>query len=142
MFPDVTILNDTLTLLERDFLSQMAQKQIPFDLRIEEFAFEQSEKNKQAEISRPSLSSVDFKSFIELLEEESELSELLASDEIQSYLRWRLLPRIAQRMEQLGRSIELRLERDPVLTEALNLLESVERPAELFSELKKTEPIR
>ena len=142
VFPDVTILNDTLTSLERDFLSQMAQKQIPFDLRIEEFAFEQSEKNKQAKISRPSLSSVDFKSFIELLEEESELSELLASDEIQSYLRWRLLPRIAQRMEQLGRSIELRLERDPVLTEALNLLESVERPAELFSELKKTKPLR
>ena len=138
----MTILNDTLTSLERDFLSQMAQKQIPFDLRIEEFAFEQSEKHKQTETSRPSLSSMDFELFIESLDEESELSELLASDEIQTYLRWRLLPRIAQRMEQPGRSIELRLERDPVLTEALKLLESAERPAELFSELKTTEPSR
>ena len=101
-----------------------------------------SSKVRYVETSRPSLSYMDFELFIESLEEESELSELLASDEIQSYLRGRLLPRIAQRMEQPGRSIELRLERDPVLTEALKLLESAERPAELFSALKTTEPSR
>ena len=64
--------------------------------------------------------------------DESQLETLLHSNEIQSYLKWRILPRIAQRMDDPGRSIELRLERDPVLTEALRLLGKANNPEDLF----------
>ena len=132
VFPDLEIPNDTLTSTERNLLSQMAQKQIPFDLRIEEFAFDQSEKNKRIETSEPTLHSADLKLFVDSLIDESQLETLLHSNEIQSYLKWRILPRIAQRMDDPGRSIELRLERDPVLTEALRLLGKANNPEDLF----------
>jgi hypothetical protein len=134
VFPDQRISNDTLTLNERAFLSQMAQKQIPFDLRIEEFAFEQSERNRRDGSSEPTLESADFKAFVSALEEESQLEESLSTNEIQNYLRWRILPRIAQRMEKPGRSVEFRLERDPVLSEALRLLSAAQKQSDLFNE--------
>ena len=140
VFPDVTILNDTLTSIERGFLSQMAQKRIPFDLRIEEFAFEQAETNRQAENFQPTLTPGDLQMFIKSLREESGLDDLLSTKEIQAYLKWRISPRIAQRMDLLGRSIELRLERDPVLAEALNILDSAETSSELFSDRKGAGP--
>jgi len=133
VFPDLTIPNDTLTTNERNFLSQMAQKQIPFDLRIEEFAFDQSEKNRREGSNEPTLYLVDFEAFVSALEQESQTDNSLITNEIHDYLKWRILPRIAQRMDMLGRSIELRLERDPVLSEALRLLISAQQQSDLFN---------
>ena len=133
VFPDLTIPNDTLTTNERTFLSQMAQKQIPFDLRIEEFAFDQSEKNRREGSNEPTLYLVDFEAFVSALEQESQTDDSLITNEIHDYLKWRILPRIAQRMDMLGRSIELRLERDPVLSEALRLLISAQQQSDLFN---------
>ena len=132
VFPDVPMANDTLTSNEREFLSQMARKRIPFDLKIEEFAFEQSEENRDNGITDVVLGADAFKLLLSTLEEESQLGVFLSTDEIQKYLRWRILPRIAQRMNQLGRSIEFRLDRDPVLSEALRLLGNSRNQSDLF----------
>ena len=44
-----------------------------------------------------------------------------------------ILPRMARRMDMLGRSVELRAQREPALAEAIRLLGEVDTQAELFA---------
>ena len=52
---------------------------------------------------------------------------------IQSYLEWRARIAVADRMADLGSSARTRMERDPVLSEAVRLLQASSDQAELFA---------
>ena len=52
---------------------------------------------------------------------------------MRSYLEYLVVQRIARRMDRIGQAMEIRALRDPVLAEALRLLDEVETQAELFT---------
>ncbi len=132
VFPDLDITNDTLTILERDFLSQAASARIPLSLRIEEFAFNQSEQ-RRAESSDPGFGPAAFEDFLTRLAEEGADRTFLDEEEVRAYMAYLILPKIARRMDRMGQAMELRARRDPVLAEAMRLLGEVETQAELFA---------
>ncbi len=132
VFPDLEIRNDTLTLLERQFTSQAAAARVPLSLRIEEFSFNQSEKLR-AEGRDPVIDPASFEDFLTGLAEEGADRTYLDDGEVREYLEYLIVQRIARRMDRIGRAVELRARRDPVLAEALRLLGEVGTQAELFA---------
>jgi carboxyl-terminal processing protease len=132
VFPDLEIRNDTLTLLEREFTSQVASARVPMNVRIEEFAFGQSEALRAAS-SDPAIDPTAFEDFLTGLADDGVDRTYLDNDEVRGYLAYLIIQRIAYRMDMMGRSMELRAERDPVLAEAMRLLGEVRTPTELFA---------
>ena len=132
VFPDLDIANDTLTVLEREFLSLAAAAGLPIALRIAEYAFMQAEKRTD-EGAEPGIYTEDFEAFLSVLAEEGVRQAFLDDPQIREYLKWRMEARIAERMGRVGRSMEIRAERDPVLAEAIMLLTDVNNPAALFT---------
>ena len=132
VFPDLEIRNDTLTLLEREFTSQAATAGVPLNPRIEEFSFDQSQKLR-AEGNDPAIDPDAFEDFLTGLVEEGADQVLLDNEEVRSYLEYLVVQRIARRMDRIGQAMEIRALRDPVLAEALRLLDEVETQAELFA---------
>ena len=132
VFPDLAIRNDTLTLFEREFISQTDNAGVPLNPRIEEFSFDQSQKLR-AEGSDPVMDPVAFEDFLTGLAEEGADRTLLDNSEVREYLEYLVGERIARRMDRLGRAMELRALRDPVLATALQLLGEVETQEELFA---------
>ncbi len=132
VFPDLAIANDTTTLIEREFLSQIAAAGVPVSQRIEEFAFSQAAQLRGQD-AEPAIDPVAFESFLGDLAEDGAEREYLDDAQIRAYLEWLILPRMARRMDMIGRAVEFRSQREPVLAEAIRLLGQVETPAELFA---------
>ena len=132
VFPDLEISNDTLTTLEREFLSVAAADGLPIALRIAEHAFSQAEKRTD-EGAEPEINPEDFEDFLVALVEEGVRQSFLDDPDIREYLEWRISARIAERMDRMGRAMEIRSGRDPVLAEAIALLTEAESPATLFT---------
>ncbi len=132
VFPDLAIANDTLTSLEREFLSVTAADGVNLALRIAEHAFSQAEKRTD-EGAEPGVNAEDFEAFLVALSGEGVPQSFMDSPEIREYLEWRLATRIADRMGRTGRSMEIRAQRDPVLAEAIALLTEAGSPAELYA---------
>jgi carboxyl-terminal processing protease len=132
IFPDIEIRNDTLTIIEREFTSQAAGARVPMNLRIEEFAFGQSEKLR-AEGADPMIDSAAFEDLLTGLADEGVDRTYLDNDEVRGYLQYLIIQRIAIRMDLIGRATEFRAQRDPVLAEAVRLLGEAGTQAELFA---------
>lgn len=131
IFPDLQIRADTLKTVERAFLSQAARDSIPVSLRIEEFAFSLA-KPLKAQGAEPTLEDAAFQEFVAGLASEGNLDEQLTDPVVRDYVKWRVVVRMSERMGRLGKSLEYRAERDPVLAEAIRLLSEVETQPELF----------
>lgn len=132
IFPDLEVAYDTLTLVERDLLTQSAEAEIPLPLRIAEFGFAQA-RALEEEGREPELRDDAFEEFIDQLEAEGVSRELLDSEDARRYLRWRSLISIADRMDRLGSSIAVRMERDAALAEAYRLLLDSPTQTDLFA---------
>ena len=132
VFPDLEIGNDTLTILERDFISETARASVRLSLRIEEFAFGQAERLR-ADGGDPALDAAAFQQFLTELAEEGADRTFLDNEEVRGYLEYLILPRVARRMDRMGRAMELRANRDPVLSVAMRLLAEVETQEELYA---------
>ena len=130
--PDIEIRNDTLTTIEREFTSQAAGARVQMSLRIEEFAFGQSEKLR-AEGVDPMVDPAAFENFLAGLADDGVDRTYLDNDEVRGYLEYLIIQRIAMRMDLIGRAMEFRAQRDPVLAEAVRLLGENETQAELFA---------
>lgn len=132
IFPDLAVPYDTLTLKERDLLETAAEAQIPLPLRIAEFGFAQAQV-LAAEGQDPTLRDDAFQGFLASLEAEGIPSELLEDPEVRGYLAWRSRISVADRMDRLGASAAVRMERDRVLAQAVELLRGHPTQTELFA---------
>ena len=101
-------------------------------LRIEEFAFSQSEQLR-AEGRDPAIDPTAFEDFLTGLAEEGADRTYLDDTKVREYLEYLIVQRIARRMDRFGLATDLRSRRDPVLAEAIRLLGEVETQAELFA---------
>ncbi len=132
IFPDLEVPYDTLTLAERELLSQAAEAQVPLPLRIAEFGFAEA-RVLEGEGLDPELREDAFGDFLDELEVEGISRELLDNEDSRRYLRWRSLISIADRMDRLGSSVGFRMERDAALAEAYRLLLDSSTQNDLFA---------
>ncbi len=142
IFPDLPIKADTLTTAERDFLKAAGKAQFPLAQRISEFALRSAEELiKSGKQTSPSPDSVN--AWIDHLIEEGLPASVVNAPGVRGYLSWQARMRVAQRMDEvarddaIGQEVQIRMERDPVLTEAVHLLDSARTQKELFAESDK-----
>ncbi len=132
IFPDLEVPYDTLTLVERELLSQAAEAEVPLPLRIAEFSFAEA-RALEGQGRGPDIRDEAFSEFMDQLESEGVSRELLDTEDSQRYLRWRTRISIADRMDRLGSSVSFRMERDAALAEAYRLLLSSSTQTDLFA---------
>lgn len=122
IFPDLEIVDDTLTTAEQDLLRGAAEAEVPLPLRVAEFGFAEAQA-LGLEDGEPRLREAPFQDFLAALVEEGLPADLLEPEGVEDYLRWRAAISVADRMDRLGASATFRMERDNVLAEAVRLLE-------------------
>jgi len=132
VFPDLTIVNDTLTTREQNFLRAAALDSLPIPLRIAEFGFEQAQK-QPADVEEPRVAESDFQAFLSDLVDEGADAEMLADPEVLDYLRWQSEILMLDRMARLGPATEARMRRDPALADAVALLRASGSQTELYA---------
>ncbi|HCK61261.1 MAG TPA: hypothetical protein DHW11_08555 [Gemmatimonadetes bacterium] len=132
IFPDLEIQDDTLTLVERDFLRAANEAQFPLGLRVAEFAFGVAA-SRRAEGVGPYVENDEFEAFVSDLQTEGLGADFLDRSEIRRYLLWRTELATAQRMNDIAGEAEIRTRRDPVLSEAILLLETTSTQEQLFA---------
>jgi carboxyl-terminal processing protease len=131
IFPDLVIEDDTLAIAERDFIRAANEAQFPLGLRIAEFGFDLAATRRQ-EGREPSVTVAEFDAFLDKLVAEGLDAEPLEDPVVRDYLFWRGEMAVAQRMNDIAAEADFRTERDPVLTEAIRLLEAASSQADLF----------
>jgi carboxyl-terminal processing protease len=131
VFPDLAVEEDTLTLAERDLLRAAGDKEVPLGIRLTEFAFGVAKERREANLP-PDLDPARFEAFVDGLIAAGIPAETMNADGVREYLAWRTRIAIAQRMDAVGPEADFIMERDPVLAEAVRLLEATASQAELF----------
>jgi C-terminal processing protease CtpA/Prc len=121
IFPDIEVADDTLTLVERELLRVAGEKEVPLGLRLAEFSFAVAKELKEMG-QEPALAPERLDGFIQELADEGIPRAALEANGVRDWLGWRARMAIAQRMDQVGREADFRMERDPVLSEAARLL--------------------
>ncbi len=135
VIPDLSIADDTLTELEREFILDFNGKEVPLGVRIAEAGLAAATA-REAAGERPGLREDELDALIETLRSDGGVAELLAAPEIRDYLRWRVEMNAALRMEEVGAQLDIRMARDPVLAEAVRLILAAGSPAELIETLR------
>ncbi len=132
IFPDLEIRDDTLTQNEQKFLQGAVDAEVPLPLRIAEFGFAEAQDLKEAGLD-PQLREDRFQGFVAQLVADGLPAELLEPAGVLDYLRWRATISVSDRMNRLGISAEVRMQRDPVLAEAARLLRETSSQAGLYA---------
>jgi carboxyl-terminal processing protease len=130
VFPDLEIASDSLNAAERELLAVAQEKEVPLSVREQETAFARARVLRDAG-QPPSVDDATFEAYVGGLATAG-LGEVASRTEIRRYLRWRLNVAVADRMEDVGAGTMARLERDPVLKSALDLLSGSATQSELF----------
>jgi carboxyl-terminal processing protease len=130
IFPDLEVASDSLSAVERELLAVAQEEEIPLSAREQETAFARARALRAAG-QPPSLDDATFESYVSGLASAG-LADQVAREEIRRYLRWRLSVAVTDRMEDIGAGTMARLERDPVLRSALELLSGSTTQNELF----------
>ncbi|MDX1566433.1 MAG: S41 family peptidase [Longimicrobiales bacterium] len=136
IFPDLPVKSDTLSSGEQALIraTANAETEIPLNIRLAEFAFEQSQGLRQTErLDAIELDAAAFDAFLEELVAEGLPADVAADPGVRSFLSWRIRGQIANRLERTDLALHIRRERDSVLDEAVRLLESVDSQTELFA---------
>ncbi len=131
IFPDLEIESDTLTTAEQELIIAANEAEYNLGLRLAEFSFEEARKLLEVDAS-PRLDEEALDAFIDQMVSEGLPAEAVADAEVRDYLAWRARVGIAQRMNDIGREADFRLERDRVLAEAVRLLGQAATQAELY----------
>lgn len=135
IFPDLEVEDDTLKLAERALLQAAADAEVPLPLRITEYGFAEAQALEAAGEDRVRLRDEAFETFLGRLRDEGVPAEVVDDPVAREYLAWRARWATADRMgvAYVGATTEIRMERDPVLTTALELLAAAPSQTALFS---------
>lgn len=130
--PDLEMRPDTLTTIEQRFIAASAAAEIPLAQRIQEAAFQVAQGVRGGDPLPETFPAPAFRRFVEGLRSGGVPGELLG-EEVEGYLRWRLDVALYQRLDRGDLAIEAQARRDPVLAEAVRLLQASGTQAELFT---------
>ncbi len=140
IFPDLAVGGDTTTVVERELIKAVNDQQVPLGLRLAELGFEAASARRGG-TEGPGLTEAEFDRFMTLLAEDGLAEDQLSDAGVRQYLHWRGRINVAQRMDDLGAEADIRMDRDPVLAEAVRLLRTSTSQAQLF-EAAEAERVR
>ena len=140
IFPDLGMQEDTLRLVEREFLGEASASQYPLGVRLQEIAFDQVRAMTAG--GTGGITDGVVAGFLTELSEAGISPGLTQDPVVVDYLRWRLNLAFHQRAGNDGRAAEVRAERDPVLTQAVELLAASSSQADLFLRANQVETAR
>ena len=132
IFPDMVVEADTIRLLERELISTANDSEVPLATREAEVSFARARVLREAG-QPPSVDDATLQSYIIGLEDAGLPAELVARSEVRSYLLWRLTVRVADRMEDVSAATMARMERDRVLSRAVELMRDAATQSDLFA---------
>ena len=132
VFPDLIVVDDTLTTAEQTLLIESARAEVPLTLRIAEFSFQEARKAMDGE-GPEDLDPRAVKDFIRTLEEEGVPAEVLQHPDVPRYLSWRARIAFEDRVGHEGHALEFQAERDRVLDKAILFLQAANTQSELFA---------
>ncbi len=136
VFPDVTIAPDTLTAGEQAFLRSALSAEFPLAQRIQEVAFGVAQDYRDTATGARAPARLPFpQTWVDGLMADLRaggVSQQVLTPEVAAYLRWRLEVTLYQRLDLLAPSLEVQAERDPVLAEAIRLLQGARSQSDLF----------
>lgn len=139
IFPDMVIADDTLKTVERALEEKSAEKNVPLALRIAEFGFQEAQRVRTTPTAPVTLNPAAFQAFVEKLRTDGVPPELLDDPIIRSYLDWRARTIMAARLpERVGAQAKIRVERDPVLAQAMRLLQEARTQDDLYAAARRT----
>ena len=132
IFPDLAVAADTLSQLERELISTANDGNVPMVTREAEASFARAKALREAG-APPSVDDATMQAYMSGLESVGLPAELAARPEIRAYLRWRLSVSVADRMEDVAAATTVRMERDRVLSRAVELLRGATTQSDLFA---------
>ena len=132
IFPDLIVEADTMGLLERELISTANDLEVPLATREAEVAFARAKALLEAG-EPPSVDNATVQGYLSWLEAAGLPSELVDRPDIRSYLRWRLSVGVADRMEDVAAATMARMERDRVLSRAVDLMREAATQGDLFA---------
>jgi carboxyl-terminal processing protease len=137
VFPDLEILDDTLSTAEQALMAAAAEAEYPLQTRVQEAAFaavqlaraDGAAADAPAETPFP-VGAMDgvYSSIVA-----AGIDPALLNEETREYLRWRVEVIYYQRLGRDDRSLEVRSERDTVLGTAVRLLREADNQEHLFA---------
>lgn len=130
VFPDLEIDGDTLLAVERQLLEEARDAEFPLGLRLAEIGFERSQAvtNDGAEAI---ITEEMLEAFIAEMRDSGVPEATLGDPAARDYLLWRLEIALSQRMND-ERLLKFRIQRDPVLAEAVRLMREADSQADVF----------
>lgn len=131
VFPDLEIDDDTLLVVERQVLEEAVAAEFPFGLRLAEIGFERAQ-DVQNDGAEAVITEQILESFVAELREGDVPEATLGDPVTRDYLLWRLEIALSQRMNDDERLLRFRIQRDPVLREAVRLVAEADRQADVF----------
>lgn len=132
VYPDMEIRPDTLTTDEQELFNAAITAEIPLQQRIQETAFRVAQQYREAGESPRSFPAEEAEAFLGRLVEDGLDSQVL-NDETRSYLNWQLERILFERLELMGRSLEVLSQRDAALSKAVELLQQASSLEELLA---------
>ncbi len=131
IFPDLAVETDTLGLVERELISTANDREVPLATREAEVSFARAKVLREAG-QPPGVDDATIQDYLSNLEAAGLPSELVDRPAVRSFLRWRLRVRVADRMEDVAAATVARMERDRVLSRAVELMREAATQADLF----------
>ena len=132
IFPDLVVEADTIGLLERELISTANDSEVPLATQEAEVSFARAKALREAG-QPPSVDDATIQGYISDLEAAGLPPELVNRPEIRSYLRWRLSVSVADRMEDVAAATMARMDRDRVLSRAIELMRDAATQSDLFA---------
>ncbi len=139
VFPDLGIVDDTLLVVERQLLEESVAAEFPFGLRLAEAGFERAQA-VSTDGAEAIITDQILDGFIGQMREAGVPGMTLEDPVVRDYVLWRLEIALSQRMNDDGRMLQFRIQRDPVLREAIELVRDAESQAEIFARAASREP--
>ena len=132
VFPDLEVLSDTLSAVEREFVNATVEAEFTLQIRIQETAFAaarliQESGDSEAEFPLELLDGL-FQSVLE-----GGVPDDLLTDEAKDYLAWRAEAIFYRRLDREDRALEIQSDRDTVLQTAVRLLHAADDQTALFA---------
>ncbi|MEX2294862.1 MAG: S41 family peptidase, partial [Gemmatimonadota bacterium] len=132
VFPDLEILEDTLTAAEMVFLVGAGEVEISIPQRIREAAFAYAQRIRSADTAPQSFPDEEYRAFTEALVAEGVAPETITL-EAETYLRQRLGEELFQRLDRVDLYLQFRSARDTALATAMDFLRATTSQGELFT---------
>ena len=136
IFPDLDVSMDSLSVVEQELISVANDKKVPLPQKEAEASFTRAKALREAH-QPASVDAATLDAYMKGLEAAGLPPEVAHKPEVRDYLGWRLRVAVADRLDDIADATVVRMERDAVLSRAVDLMRAAETQSDLFDAADK-----